>query len=95
MNVKVQIQTRCEHCDGEAYILVGEAIDANGNLYPRYLPCGYCQGSGEQARWVSLLEFLDLLEREASKDPMAPDWLELARRKPMTQYRDSCEAAGI
>lgn len=31
MNVKVHIQTRCEHCDGEAYILVGEAIDANGN----------------------------------------------------------------
>ena len=61
MNVKVHIQTRCEHCDGEAYLLVGEAIDANGNFYPRYLPCGHRHGSGEQNSWINRLEFLDLL----------------------------------
>ena len=77
MNIKVQIQTRCEHCDGEAYVFECEDVSAIGEHYPRYIPCNYCQGSGEVERWVNLLEFLDLLEREASKDPMAPDWLAL------------------
>ena len=93
MNIKVQ--TRCKHCDGEVYVFACEVVDANGEHYPRYLPCGYCQGSGEQARWVGLQEFLNLLEREASKDPMQPDWLELARQKPISQYQDSREAASI
>ena len=60
---KVHVLNRCKHCDGEAYVYVCEAIDANGNQYPRYLPCSYCQGSGEQARWVSLTEFQTLIER--------------------------------
>lgn len=54
---KVHILDRCEFCDGEAYVFAGEAIDANGNFYSRYLPCGYCQGEGEMDRWVSLREF--------------------------------------
>ena len=93
--LKVHILDCCEFCDGEAYIFAREVVDANGENYPRYLPCSYCQGSGEQARWVSMQQFLDLLEREASKDSMTPDWLELARRKPISQYQDSREAAGI
>ena len=92
---KVHILDRCEFCDGEAYVFACEVVDANGEHYPRYLPCSYCLGSGEQARWVSLQQFLDLLEREASKDPMQPDWLELSRSKPISQYQDSREAAGI
>ena len=43
-----------------------------------------CQGTGNQAKWISLREFVELLSDEAAKDPMAPDWQELARNMPAT-----------
>ena len=93
--VKIQILTRCEACDGEAYIPIGEAISTKGEPYTRYEPCAQCQGSGNQTKWVSLHEFLDLLTEEASKDPSEPDWLELSQQQPISQYQDSRDAAGI
>jgi hypothetical protein len=69
--VKVQILTRCEACDGEAYVPVGEAISTKGEPYTRYEPCAQCQGSGNQL-WVQaaqrispeiLIAFLDLTDR--------------------------------
>ena len=51
-----------------------------------------CHASGNQAKWVSLRELADLLERATS---MQPDYLELAREKPTSQYQDSRDAAGI
>ena len=50
--IKVRILDRCEFCDGEAY--------------DRYRPCSMCHGSGNRAKWVSLREFADLLERAAA-----------------------------
>lgn len=51
-----------------------------------------CQGSGVQTRWISLGEFVDLLDHATV---MAPDYAELARQQPVSQYQDSRDAAGI
>jgi len=93
--LRIHISTPCVHCDGEAYLPVGHEVDHQGEPYLRYEPCPVCQGSGSHDRWVTLQKFLDLLDEEARKDPMQPDLAELARRKPVTEYVDSREAAGI
>ena len=93
--IKVRILTRCEHCGGEAYLPAGEAETYNGERYTRYLPCPCCNGSGNQAKWVSLQDFLAMLIEATARDPMEPDWLELARKQPISQYQDSRDAAGI
>ena len=90
--IKVCILDRCEFCEGEAYIFVSEDIDAHGGSFDRYRPCEMCHGSGNRAKWVGLRELSDLLERAVS---MEPDYLELAREKPVSQYQDSRDAAGI
>ena len=90
--IKVQILTRCEHCEGKAYLPAGEAESYTGKTYMRYEPCPQCQGSGKQTQWVSLREFANLLERAVSFEQ---DYLELASHKPVCQNADSCEAAGI
>ena len=61
--LKVHILTKCEHCKGQAYLPTGEVVDNNGKPYTRYIPCPNCEGSGNQARWVSLQEFAVLLEQ--------------------------------
>ncbi len=48
MAVKVQILIRCEACDGEAYVPVGQVESHTGQQYTRYQPCPQCQGSGNQ-----------------------------------------------
>ena len=58
---KVRILTTCEHCNGEAYLPSGEGEDYKGRKYTRYAPCSMCEGSGSQAKWVSLEEFAVLL----------------------------------
>jgi len=90
--IKVRILDRCEFCDGEAYIFDRQDVDARGKTYDRYRPCEMCHGSGNRAKWVSLREFSDLLERAIA---MEPDYLELAREKPVSQFQDSRDAAGI
>ena len=64
--MNVRILDRCEFCDGEAYIFDWEDVDSRGESYDRYRPCEMCQGSGNRARWVSIREFADLLERAAA-----------------------------
>ena len=90
--IKVRILDRCEFCDGEAYIFVCEDVDVRGDTFDRYRPCEMCHGSGNRAKWVSLRELSDLLERAIA---MEPDYLELAREKPVSQYQDSRDSAGI
>ena len=90
--MKVRILDRCEYCDGEAFIFAYEDVDANGEMYDRYRPCEMCHGSGNRAKWIGLRELSDLLERAIA---MEPDYAELAREKPVSQYRDSRDAAGI
>ena len=90
--IKVHILDRCENCDGEAYLPIGEAESYLGVKYIQYEPCSQCQGSGKQAKWISLQEFADLLDRAFSFEP---DYRELASHKPVSQYQDSRECAGI
>ena len=59
--IQVQILTQCKHCDGEAYLPVGEVESYAGEIYTQYYPCPECDGSGKQTRWISLEEFATLL----------------------------------
>ena len=90
--MKVRILDRCETCDGDAYIFDYQDLDSRGETYDRYRPCVMCQGSGNQAKWVSLREFADLLERATSFEP---DYVDLSKERPISQYQDSRESAGI
>ncbi len=95
MAIKVQILTCCKACDGQAYLPVGPAMNSKGEPYIRYAPCQQCEGSGEAPRWVSLTDFLDLLECAELDEALVPNYAELAQHQPVTQYADSCESAGI
>ncbi|MCJ7521276.1 MAG: hypothetical protein MUP21_03560 [Dehalococcoidia bacterium] len=88
--MKVRILDRCEFCDGEAYVFLCEDVDARGETYDRYRPCEMCHGSGNQAKWVSLREFADLLERTTSFEPYC---VSLAQEKPKSQYRNGRDIA--
>lgn len=90
--IKVNILTTCEFCKGEAYLPIGEAESYTGEKYIRYEPCPQCQGSGNQAKWASLQEFADLMERAISFEP---DYQEIAIHKPISQYQESRECADI
>ena len=59
--IKVQVLTRCEHCDGEAYLPMGEAEDCQGRKYTRHIPCPICDGSGNEPKWINLEDFAKLL----------------------------------
>ena len=61
MDIKVQILTRCEACDGAGYLPAGEATSYSGERYLRYEPCTVCQGSGRQTRWINIDEFANLV----------------------------------
>ena len=60
--IKVHILAQCEHCNGEAHLPKGEAESYIGERLTRNLPCPQCQGSGNQAKWVSLAELATLLK---------------------------------
>ena len=90
--IKVNILTRCEHCEGDCYVPVGEAESYSGERYIRYEPCSECDGVGRQTKWIGLSELADLMERAVSFET---DWQELAQQKPVSQYQDSRDAAGI
>jgi hypothetical protein len=61
---KVQVLTCCEFCKGKPYIPIGEATGAEGEPYIHYQPCDYCNGSGNQPKWVSPQEFAQLFLQE-------------------------------
>jgi hypothetical protein len=90
--MKVYVRTTCSFCDGEAYLPVRETVSCTGEQYTQHRRCAYCLGSSEQEKWVSLREFADLLDRATS---LEPDYQELARARPASQYQDSRDAAGI
>ena len=90
--MKVHIRTTCSFCEGEAYFTCREAVSNSGERYTQHHRCAHCLGSGEQEKWVSLREFANLLDRAIS---MEPDYQELARERPTSQYQDSRDAAGI
>ena len=62
--IKVHILTTCDHCNGQAYLPLGEAEDYQGRKYIRHIPCTSCEGSGSISKWVSIQEFIVLLTQE-------------------------------
>jgi len=63
---KFRILSKCEYCQGKAYLPEGEAEDYMGRKYIRYKPCPRCKGTGMVAKWVSLVELRLLLELSES-----------------------------
>lgn len=63
MQIKVRVLTKCEDCNGKAYLPAGETEDLQGRLYTRFLPCPHCEGTGLAGKWVELPEFMTLLEQ--------------------------------
>jgi hypothetical protein len=61
--VKIQVLMKCELCQGQAYLPVGEDHDYRGISYIRHVPCVMCQGTGEARKWIELPEFLLFLEQ--------------------------------
>jgi hypothetical protein len=51
---KIQVTEKCSHCNGEAYLFLRIATCNSGEGYAQHEPCGYCQGSGEELKWISL-----------------------------------------
>jgi hypothetical protein len=90
--IKVKILTNCDYCQGKAYLPVSETVDTKGEFYTQYKPCPHCEGSGHQEKYISLVEFVRLIE---TVDIFEPDYEALAESEPVTQYVDSLEAAGI
>jgi hypothetical protein len=78
--IKVRILDRCEFCDGQAYVFVCEDVDMRGETFDRYRPCEICYGSGNQAKWVSLRELYDLLDRALFMEYIKFYWIQ---DKPM------------
>jgi hypothetical protein len=89
--LKVLVIDTCEWCQGEAYVYAGEYKDEYEER-PVYQPCHVCKGSGEMEKQITLREFQDLLDKA---NAMEPDYSELAKEKPISQYQDSRESAGI
>ena len=63
---KFRILSKCEYCQGKAYLPEGEAEDYMGRKYIRYKPCPRCKGTGMSAKWVTLVELRQLLEQSES-----------------------------
>ncbi len=59
--LKVHILATCSKCNGEAYLPMGEAEDCQGHKYTRHIPCPYCEGSGNEPRWVDIQDFAKLI----------------------------------
>ena len=79
--------TAANTVDGEAYLYAGEYKDEDVER-PVYQACQACKGTGEREKPISLREFADLLDHATA---MEPDWAELAKEKPISQFQDSRE----
>jgi hypothetical protein len=61
--LKVHILNTCSHCNGKAYLPMGEAKDSHGDKYTRHIPCPFCEGSGNEPKWISLPDFAKLIQQ--------------------------------
>lgn len=62
--LKVQILALCSHCNGKAYLPMGDAEDCQGHTYTRHIPCPYCEGSGNEPKWIDIADFAKLMQEE-------------------------------
>ena len=94
---KVHILIPCSHCNGSAYLPIGETISATGEPYIRHTPCPTCEGSGMAPKWVSLQEFTALLLQAQCphRHTSYRGSLRLSQGEPwddITEYCDDCGA---
>jgi len=61
--LKIYILDTCSNCNGKAYLPMGEAEDCQGKMYIRHIPCPYCEGSGNEPKWIELEDFAKLLQQ--------------------------------
>jgi hypothetical protein len=61
--LKVHILSNCSHCNGEAYLSIGEAKDHTGRKYTRHAPYPICEGSDNQPTWINLTELVAMLNQ--------------------------------
>jgi hypothetical protein len=72
---KVQVKGKCNYCNGEAYLFSRNAISHSGDPYEQYEPCGYCQGSGEEIKWIAL-DLLTILATSFEEEDLSSDLME-------------------
>jgi hypothetical protein len=72
---KVQVRGKCTYCNGEAYLFSHNATSNSGEVYAQHEPCGYCQGSGEEIKWV-VLNLLTMLVSSFEEDELSPENME-------------------
>jgi len=63
--LKVQVLAPCSHCNGKAYLPMGEVDDCHGHKYTRHIPCLHCEGSGNEPKWIDLADFAKLMQQAA------------------------------
>ena len=95
MQPRIQILTNCPKCDGEAYLPDDLVTCEDGQIRLTYEACWNCGGSGRQKIWIELNDLLEMLADHYQCNPMEVDWLARSHRKPVSQFLDSLEAAGI
>ena len=61
--LKVQVLAPCSHCNGKAFLPMGEAEDSHGNKYIRHIPCPFCEGSGNEPKWIDIQDFAKLMRQ--------------------------------
>lgn len=61
--LKVHVLAPCSHCDGKAYLPMGETEDCHGHKYILHIPCLYCEGSGNEPKWINLQDFAKLMQQ--------------------------------
>jgi hypothetical protein len=72
---KVQVKGKCTYCNGDAYLFSRNATSISGEDYAQYEPCGYCQGSGEEIKWI-VLDLLTLLSSSFDEDELSSEFME-------------------
>jgi hypothetical protein len=63
--LKVQVLAPCSHCNGKAYLPIGEGEDYQDHKYLRLIPCPFCEGSGNEPKWIDLQNFAKLMQQAA------------------------------
>jgi hypothetical protein len=73
--LKVQVMENCPYCNGEAYLFSRNATSNSGEDYAQHELCGFCQGSGEELKWIAL-DLLNLLASSMEEDEMNMELME-------------------
>jgi RecJ-like exonuclease len=61
--LKIQVIAPCSHCNGKAYLPMGEVEDSQGHKYIQHIPCPTCEGSGNKPMWIDLQELVKLMQQ--------------------------------